>query len=204
MRGATESLSDEALVAACRGGDEAAWKALVRRYQRLVYTVPARAGLGQDVAADVFQDVFAALVENIHAIEQPARLRAWLVTTARYKTWRAVCGVRASRRSDGGEGAMLAVPDGEPLPDEALERLEEQHAVRAAVAALDDRCRQLITLLFYRPDSPSYAEVAASLGIPTGSVGPTRARCLRKLLHLLHESDPGSAGATRRDAGPNL
>ena len=204
MRGAMDSLSDEALVTACRGGDQAAWEALVIRYQRLVYTVPARAGLDHDVTADVFQDVFAALIENIGAIEQPERLRAWLVTTARRKTLRAVCGVRASRRSESGEGAMLAVPDGEPLPDEEVERLEEQHAVRAAVAALDDRCRELITLLFYCPEPPPYSEVAAALGMPEGGVGPTRARCLRKLMRLLNGSDPRGAGAARRDAGPNL
>lgn len=195
------SLSDEAVLAACRGGDQSAWEALVIRYQRLVYAVPRRAGLDQDGAADVFQDVFATLVENIRAIEQPARLRAWLVTTARFKTWRAVRGVRASRLSDGGEDALLAVPDAAMPPDEALEQLEEQHAVRAAVAALDDRCRELITLLFYRPEPPPYSEVAAALGMPEGGVGPTRARCLRKLLRLLDGREPRSAGTMRQDEG---
>ena len=78
--------SDEELLRACRRGDEAAWEALVRRYQRLVYAVPRRAGLDEDAAADVFQDVFATLLENVGAIEQPSRLHAWLVTTARRKT----------------------------------------------------------------------------------------------------------------------
>jgi DNA-directed RNA polymerase specialized sigma24 family protein len=66
-----------------------------------------------------------------------------------------------------------------------LLRLEEQHTVRTAVAALDERCRCLLTLLFYHPTPPPYAEVAALMEMSEGSIGPTRARCLQKLRHLL-------------------
>jgi RNA polymerase sigma factor (sigma-70 family) len=76
-------------------------------------------------------------------------------------------------------------PCNAPLPDEMLVRLEEQHAVRTAVAALDERCRCLLTLLFYRSDPPPYAEVARALNMTEGSIGPTRARCLQKLRRLL-------------------
>jgi RNA polymerase sigma factor (sigma-70 family) len=70
---------------ACRRGDEAAWEALVERYQRLIYTIPRRAGLDKDQAAEVFQEVFTTLFEKLETIEQPERLQAWLVTTARRK-----------------------------------------------------------------------------------------------------------------------
>ncbi len=80
--------SDESLLLACRSGDAMAWETLLRRYQRLVYSVPRRAGLGNDLAADVFQQVFAKLVEQVERIEQPARIGAWLVTTARRESWR--------------------------------------------------------------------------------------------------------------------
>ena len=146
--------SDEELLRACRRGDEAAWEALVRRYQRLVYAVARRAGLDEDAAADVFQDVFATLLENVEAIEQPSRLHAWLVTTARRKTWLAI---KRSRRA-------------------------------VALDELDERCRLLLTMLFYRADTPPYSEVAAALGTTEGSVGPTRARCLKKLLGALNKS----------------
>jgi DNA-directed RNA polymerase specialized sigma24 family protein len=63
--------------------------------------------------------------------------------------------------------------------------MEEQQIVRMLVESLDERCAQLLTLLFYRPDSAPYAEIAAKLGIPEGSIGPTRARCLQKLRRLL-------------------
>jgi DNA-directed RNA polymerase specialized sigma24 family protein len=79
----------------------------------------------------------------------------------------------------------IDVVDDQPLPDEQMLRLEEQHLVRAAVDLIDQRCRALLLLLFYQPDPPSYADVAATLGISEGSIGPTRGRCLEKLLRLL-------------------
>lgn len=174
--------SDEALVLACRRGDTTAWETIVSRYQRLIYSIPRRAGLSEEAAADVFQHVFATLVEKLETIEQPARLGAWLVTTARRETW------RVSRRertiaSVGGddEDEAIAVTDPAPLPDELLLRLEAQHQVRSIVLALDERCRTLLTLLFYRREPPPYAEIAAALGTSEGSIGPTRARCLEKV-----------------------
>lgn len=179
--------SDEVLVLACRRGDAAAWEALIARYQRLIYTIPRRAGLDEHLAAEVFQQVFATLVEHLDRIEQPARVGAWLVTAARRETWRVSRRERGARSSPTGEDESEAeqLPDQEPLPEETLLRLEEQHRVRTAVAALDDRCRRLIALLFYCPEPPLYAAIAARLGIPEGSIGPTRARCLQKLRRLL-------------------
>lgn len=200
--------SDAALIGACRRGDAAAWEMLVGRYQRLVYSVPRRAGLDEDAAAEVFQSVFAALVEHLDAIEQPDRIGAWLMTTARREAWRVgrrLAGTRTTATvGQGDDGMAVDIPDTDPLPDEAAIQLEEQHTVRQAVAALDDRCRTLLTLLFYRAEPPPYAEIAAALGTSQGSIGPTRARCLEKLRHLLvergFEAAP-DAGRTRR-AGP--
>jgi RNA polymerase sigma factor (sigma-70 family) len=80
--------------------------------------------------------------------------------------------------------------DESPLPDEQLLVLEEQHRIRTAVAQLDERCQTLVRLLFYQSEPPSYAEVAEVLGVPEGSIGPTRARCLGKLLRILTKVDP--------------
>lgn len=181
--------SDLELVSACRRGDQLAWETLVRRYQRLIYAIPLRAGLTEDEAAEIFQDVFTTLFEKLHDIKEPEKLQAWLVTTARRKTARALSKARMYQRSQAepdeqGHGAD-AIRDEAPLPDEQLLMLEEQHRIRMAVSLLDERCRTLLEMLFYAPEPPSYTEIAKALGIPEGSVGPTRARCLGKLLQLL-------------------
>jgi len=179
--------SDEQLLAACRRGDEGAWEALVLRYQRLIYAIPRRAGLDEDAAAEIFQDVFTTLLESIETIEQPSRLQAWLVTTAKRKTWRTVGRAKALRpfASEEGEEEMYDLADEGLLPDEALTRLEEQHLVRAALGELGERCRALLQMLFYAAEAPPYSDIAAALGTSEGTIGPTRARCLKKLLDAL-------------------
>lgn len=186
--------SDAELLLACRSGDESAWATLINRYERLIYAIPRRAGLDEDLSAEVFQEVFTTLFEKLDDIEQPERLHAWLVTTARRKTWRHISRTGASRRrttdhpADDADAEMNALPDNAPLPDEVLIRLEEQHRVRTALSALDERCRTLLSLLFYRSEPPPYAEIAAAIGTTEGSIGPTRARCLQKLLRLLEKA----------------
>lgn len=182
--------TDEQLLLDCRRGDETAWEALVHRYQRLIYAIPRRAGLDEDLAAEVFQEVFSTLLQNVERIEQPSRLHAWLVTTARRKTWRMVSresGTQSLSPDDdeGGAGLLDTLADRALLPDEALLQLEQQHLVRAALEELDTRCRDLLRMLFYAPEPPPYSEIAARLGTTEGSIGPTRARCLQKLLKLL-------------------
>ena len=182
--------TDEALILACRRGDAAAWERLVTRYQRAIYSIPRRAGLDEDAAADVFQHAFAMLLEHLARIEHPARVGSWLMITARRETWRLARQTNPSRVRRDDEGGALAdtLPDGDPLPDETLVQLEEQHRVRLALATLDERCRRMLTLLFYRDDPPSYAEIAAMFGTSEGSIGPTRARCLEKLRRELERA----------------
>jgi RNA polymerase sigma factor (sigma-70 family) len=184
--------TDKELLIACRKGDESSWEALVDRYQRLIYTIPRRAGLNQDEASEVFQDVFVTLLEKLDDINEPDRLHAWLVTTARRKTWRFLNKDRPLKEVDSNieedsEDGLAVIVDEKPLPDEALLQLEEQHRVRTAVAELDERCHKLLTMLYYQAEPPSYAEIADAFGTSEGSIGPTRARCLKKLLRLLEK-----------------
>lgn len=180
------------LLHACRSGDQSAWETLVRRYQRLIYAIPRRAGLNDDAAAEVFQRVWVTLFEHLDRIEQPDRLTAWLVTTARRESWRQIRNERArsSLSITGDEDDELAqLADPAPLLDAIVERMERQHSVRTAMASLEERCRSLLTLLFYTDQPPPYSEVAARLGVPEGSIGPTRARCLRKLQRIIEEHE---------------
>jgi RNA polymerase sigma factor (sigma-70 family) len=185
--------SDESLVLACRRGEAEAWGELVNRFQRLIYTIPRRAGLDEDQAAEVFQRTFVRLMENLDRIKQPDCIHAWLVTTARRETLQLLREQRAestfSQAENLDNGPMSeSIPDQDPLPNETLEHLEEQHLIRMAISEMDDRSRELLTLLYYHPNPPSYADIAALLGIPEGSLGPTRARCLQKLRRRLERT----------------
>jgi len=183
--------TDKSLLLACRRGEETAWEALINRYQRLIYAIPRRAGLDDDQATEVFQEVFTTLVQKLDDIDDPERLHAWLVTTARRKTWRLISKAKvwqqanAENSEENAGQEFVNIPDGAPLPDEVLVRLEEQHRIRTALTALDERCRKLLTMLFYEKDQLSYSEIAVALGTSAGSIGPTRARCLEKMLPLL-------------------
>ena len=183
--------SDEALLLACRGGDADAWEQLVHRYQRLVYSIPRRAGLDEDLAAEVFQRVFARLVQKIDTIEQPHRFSAWLTTLTRRETWRVIQQETRAQAiplaSDDDDAQEHRLAAGMPLPDELMVQLEEQHQIRLALKTLGQRCMRLLTLLYYQPDPPPYNEIAAMLGTTPGSIGPTRARCLEKLRKRLDE-----------------
>jgi RNA polymerase sigma factor (sigma-70 family) len=187
-----ESLSDAELVLRCRAGSEAAWGVLVRRFQRLVYTVPRRAGLSEAQAADVFQTVFARLVEHLDRLADPSRVQAWLVTTAKRESLRLL---EQSRRvvdlapagSDGDDGTdpLDRLAGDAPLPEALLSDLQQQDRLRRAVGLLDERTRRFVELLFLQDEPLPYSEIAARLGIAEGSIGPTRARCLAKLRELL-------------------
>ncbi len=182
--------TDPQLLAACLDGEAAAWEALLLRYQRLIYSIPIKMGLSSNDAADVFQSVCLKLLENISSLRNPDRLCSWLVITTRRQCWRVAALKRREHLasiadSSNAPGDMPDVASSAPLMDEQQEALELQHILRTAVLELPDRCRTMITLLFYGDDKLSYAEIARIVGIPRDSMGPTRARCLAKLKKLL-------------------
>ena len=111
-------LDDAELVARCRRGEARGWNALVLRYKRLVFAIPRRAGLDEHHAADVFQAVFATLHRHLARIDDPSRLHAWIVTTAKRETLRVL---REGRRSfastgDADDDAIESIPDPAPRP----------------------------------------------------------------------------------------
>ena len=180
--------SDAEIVRACRKGDQTAWDDLVGRYQRLIYAIPRRAGLSEERCADVFQEVFVTLLEKIDAIEKPEKIRSWIVTTAKFKTWssvRAEKGLYSPETEEEMEAQMAALPDAAPLADEQLVRLEQQHLIRTAMNMLEERCRMILSMIYLRESAASYAEVAAKIGVAETSISPLRTRCLKKLEKIL-------------------
>lgn len=180
--------SDAALVKGCRKGDQTAWNTLVDRYQRLIFAIPRRAGLSEEQAADVFQEVFLTLVEKIDSIEQPEKIRSWIVTTAKFKTWAVVRGskgIYSPGTEEEMEAEMARIEDNAPLADDLLIELEEQHLIRTALKLLEERCQQILSMIYLCDPSASYAEVAAAIGVGETSISPLRSRCLKKLEKVL-------------------
>ena len=187
--------SPAALVQRCLQGDASAWHQLVDRYARLVHSVPARYGLTTAEIEDIGQEVFLILAQNLHTIDDPDRLPAWLVTTARRLCWRMVQRRRREQpledEPEHGEEFSVRPELVSPLPtpEEALEGWSRQEVLHTAVARLSERCRQLIQMIFLDAREPSYDDIAELLGIPKGSIGPTRNRCLSQLRLQLGEQN---------------
>ena len=178
----SNQLSDGELIEACRIGDEGAWNTLVDRYQRLVYTVPARYGLNPAEVDDVFQSVWFSLLQNLDKLREPDRVAAWLVTTARRESWEHRRGARHERTitTDFDNNPNEFIGDELP-PEEVVSEYRTYENLREAIDQLQDQCRRLLWHLYFDSAIPSYAEIAEKLEIPIGSIGPMRARCLKKL-----------------------
>ncbi len=184
------------LVTRARGGDKRAWDALVERYAPLIWSICRKYRLSRDDADDVGQSVWLRLVDQLDKIRDPAALAGWLATTTRRECGRLV-------RAGHAPGAVRCGLDAEIIPDERANAAEqellaaERHAaLREAFTCLPPEGQQLIAMLIADPPVP-YAEIGARLGIPAGSVGPTRSRCLDKIrrhpaVAALINAEPGS------------
>jgi RNA polymerase sigma factor (sigma-70 family) len=168
------------LVTRAKNGEQRAWDALVERYAPLIWSICRRYRLERSDAEDVSQAVWLNLVPRLDRLRDPAALPGWLATTTRRECGRAR---RAADARSAGEQILIAeiIPDTENAPVEQDVLVAEQHAVlRDAVTRLPPGCQQLVALLTADPPVP-YAEISARLGISTGSIGPTRRRCLDRL-----------------------
>jgi len=174
------------LVRGAVGGDEVAWRGLVTRFSGLVWAIARAHRLGNADAADVFQTTWLRLAEHIGRIEHPDRVGAWIATAARRECLQSLRSSAKVVLTDDAERLDLTPAVGNPTEDAVLAaEQEKQDADRAAAlwrafGRLPSRCRELLRVLMASPP-PSYAEVAAALGLPLGSIGPTRARCLARL-----------------------
>ena len=168
------------LVSRARNGDKQAWDALVARYAPLIWSICRKYELRRADAEDVGQSVWLHLVDHLDRVRDPAALPGWLATTTRREC------ARVLRAAQGPHDAGQ-VPSAENTSDEQVATAEEEllaaerhAALREALMGLPACCQQLIALLIEDPPVP-YVEISARLGIPVGSIGPHRRRCLDKL-----------------------
>ena len=178
------------LLAEARAGRTEALAELVPELSPMLWQVARSAGLSAADAEDVVQQAWLRLVSHLDQLTQPGSVASWLVTTTRREAWRRRS---AGRRQFPAEQDWLAdQPDKDPDAAEQAVMDEERRELWAALAQLSPRCQQLLRIVAFVP-RPDYDAVAAGLGIPRGSVGPTRGRCLAKLRALLIASEEGSA-----------
>ncbi len=181
----TDDRSDDDLIQACRQGDVGAWQTVVNKYKRLVYSIPLNYGLSHEDAADITQITFTIMFESLERFYANARLAPWLATVARRHSWRVMERYRRERIKDDADIAQNLIREIDLTSNEEMENLALLEWLDQGVSQLDERCRKLLLNLYFNPEKPAYAEVAAKLNMPTSSVSPIRARCLKRLKKLL-------------------
>jgi RNA polymerase sigma factor (sigma-70 family) len=165
-----------------RQGDRSALDEVVRELNPLLWHVARAQGLPPEEAADVVQTTWLELLRRLHEIRSPQALTAWLVAATRREAWRVRERLRG-RRVEGEEHLELLADQG-PGPDTRLLASERQRVLMRHFARLSERCRTLLRIVA-TVDRPDYGTVAEALGMPRGSIGPTRGRCLEKLRAML-------------------
>lgn len=174
--------SDWQLIEQMRDGSEAACNTIMQRYERLLFYISRRYGLGQEDSADIVQQTFLAMIERLHTFHADSNLKGWLSVVCKRRCWERLQQYDHEQVHD------------EPLTDSLLlmgrattnpDRFATVEWLVDGLNAIGERCHALLQLLYFSPDEPSYDDVAAQLGMKVGSIGPTRGRCLRKLKDVL-------------------
>lgn len=181
---ADDSADVPTLVRRAAAGDKAAWERLVDQYSRLIWAMTRDFRLAEIDAADVVQTTWLRLLEHIHRIEYPERIGSWLATTARHECLRHLASSKRVTLVDDHDLTFGHASEHQPEVDEQLLAEERAQAVREALATLPGRSQRLIELLMADPPI-SYTEISDQLGLPIGSIGPTRGRCLDRLRLIL-------------------
>ena len=167
-----------------QGGESAALDELVRLMTPVLWHTVRAYGLSQAAAEDSVQNTWLALVRNRHQVQEAAAIGGWLLTTARRAAWRAKS---TDAKTLAVEDTQLAagLPSSRAAEASAMEELAST-ALWQHVQTLDARCQRLLRIVAF-DDRPDYAGLAQSLGMPIGSIGPTRRRCLDKLRSSLEK-----------------
>ncbi|HET6560503.1 MAG TPA: sigma-70 family RNA polymerase sigma factor [Marmoricola sp.] len=187
-----ETLVDRATEAFGRyqAGERAAFDTLVEVVSPVMWRVARGAGLDQVTGEDVLQTVWMSALRSAGDIRDTRTIVKWLLTSTRREAWRVSKRTRAELHRAGAvfgvdSEEVMAIPDsGEAAPDEVVFRDDRQRRLWEHVKELPERCRQLLSVIAFA-DRPDYAHLADALGMPVGSIGPTRGRCLAKLRDVL-------------------
>lgn len=176
-----------------RDGDPSLMSEFVERVTPVLWQVARGQSLSTTAAEDVVQQAWLRLVEQADRITEPRAVLKWLMTTTRREAWRV--SQRAPR-----EALVTELPEPQTTrPDEVAETIlqnADQDVLWRHVQQLSERCRYLLRVIAFA-DKPDYAAIAASLGMPVGSIGPTRGRCLASLRAALSADPAFDLGGAR-------
>ncbi len=176
----------EILVRKCKAGDSNSWGILVDRFQALVWSSIYRVGLRNEDAEDTFQKVFVILYKNLDRIDSALALPKWLATTAAREAIRVhrLNRDKSTISMDAIENLDEMLAAEETSVEEIAIATSQSNTVRNVMSQLPGKCPQLLSMLYSNEES-SYEDVKNQLQIPTGSIGPTRARCIERLRQAL-------------------
>jgi RNA polymerase sigma factor (sigma-70 family) len=161
-----------------RDGDQTAMDDLVLLLSPVLWQVVRACGLDREAAEDVVQTTWLALVRSADGISEARAVSGWLCTTARREAWRV--SRQGSRQTPAAEEFLdRHLPD-EPAPEQQVVLDDENARLWDCLKQLPDRCQRLLRIVAAAP-RPDYTAIASDLGMPVGSIGPTRGRCLEKL-----------------------
>lgn len=170
---------------AYRGGHQAAMGELVELVTPLLWHVARSHGCAAHAAEDAVQEVWLRLVDRADTIREPMAVLGWLVMSVKREAWHEG---RLARREDHDETGTVDPGPSHEDPESLVILTERQRTLWEAVGDLPERCRTLLRVVAF-VDRPDYDEISQALGMPRGSIGPTRGRCLDKLRRTL-AADP--------------
>jgi len=178
------------LLDAAKGGSEEALGQITAELSPMLWHVARAAGLGADDAEDVVQTAWERLLAHLADIRVPQALIGWLVVTTKHEAWRMRSAGRRQRPAD--QEWLIGIPDRGVGAEEQIVLDEQQRALWRAVGRLSAQCQELLRIVAFIP-RPDYRSVSAALGMPVGSIGPTRGRCLEKIRLLLADELDGTS-----------
>ena len=170
-----------------RNGNEAKMADLVRILTPILWHTARASRLDSATAEDVLQTVWLTLVRKADTITEPLAVLQWMVVTTKRESWR-VSRSQAKTRPEDMETTGTADRDSGATVEDEVIRGETQNRLWEHIELLPERCRALLRVIAFA-DRPDYADLAKALGMPQGSIGPTRGRCLAKL-RLSLANDP--------------
>jgi RNA polymerase sigma factor (sigma-70 family) len=180
-------MTEAALVARCRSGDQAAWNELVERFSRYVYAIAVQAfRLPEHDAEDVFQEVFTRVYQHLDSLRDDEAVRPWIGQLTRR-----VCinRLRSVSREQPAETDLEVTDD-----EDVIGRLDEAFSVHEALATLPEHCKEILDRFFARDES--YRQIGDSLGLPAGTIASRISRCLVKLREHFEGRNPVAAASS--------